>query len=74
MKLIRLKIRYDISQHSFLQKWIYFFLWFFKLDLQIKNYMICSNEAYIFLTLLLNNQNNCQWSKFKTMVGSEKPL
>ena len=69
MKLICLKIKYDIPQYTFLQKWIYFFLWFFKVDLQIENYMICSNEAYFFVKLLLNNQNNCLSPEFDPIFG-----
>ena len=56
------------------QKRVNFAEWFLKLHPQTKNYMICSEKAYFYLTLPLNKQNNRQWSESDPMVGLEKPL
>ena len=36
--------------------------------------MFCSDEAYFYLTLPLNNQNNRLWSQSQPMQGVEYPL
>ncbi len=56
------------------QKRVDFAEWFIKLNPLTKNYMIFSDEAYFYLTLPLNKQNNRLWSESDPMVGVEKPL
>jgi len=48
--------------------------WILKLPLSAFDYLICSDEAYFYLTLPVNNQNNRQWSKSQPYIGVEAPL
>ena len=56
------------------EKRLNFAHWFLKQPESTHEYIICSDEAYFYLTLLLNNQNNRQWSKSNPYIGIEKPL
>ena len=48
--------------------------WFLKLPKSAPEYMICCDEAYFYLTLPVNNQNNRQWSQVQPYIGVETPL
>lgn len=56
------------------EKRVKFATWFLKLPPSAKMYMFCSDEAYFYLTLSLNNQNNRLWSQSQPMQGVEYPL
>lgn len=56
------------------EKRLNFANWFLKLPKASHDYIICSDEAYFYLTLPINNQNNRQWSKSQPYIGVEKPL
>ena len=56
------------------EKRLNFAHWFLKQPESTHEYKICSDEAYFYLTLPLNNQNNRQWSKSNPYIGIEKPL
>ena len=56
------------------EKRLNFAHWFLKQPESTHEYIICSDEAYFYLTLPLNNQNNRQWSKSNPYIGIEKPL
>ena len=47
---------------------------FIKLLKSTHEYIICSDAAYFYLTLPVNNQNNCKWSKSQLYIGTETPL
>ena len=48
--------------------------WWLKLPKAAPEYMICCDEAYFYLTLPVNNQNNRQWSETQPYIGVETPL
>jgi AraC-like DNA-binding protein len=48
--------------------------WFLKLPITALFNMIFSDEAYFYLTLPLNKQNNRCWSESQPCVGIEEPL
>jgi hypothetical protein len=56
------------------QKRLDFATWYLKLPKNTKDYLFCSDEAYFYLTLPLNQQNNRVWSKSQPCVGVEQPL
>ena len=56
------------------EKRLNFAHWFVKQPESTHEYIICSDEAYFYLILPLNNQNNRQWSKSNPYIGIEKPL
>ena len=47
---------------------------FLKQPKSTHEYIICSDEAYFYLTLSVNIQNNRQWSKSQRYIGTEMPL
>ena len=51
-----------------------FALWFLNLPAATLYNMIFSDEAYFYLTLPVNKQNNRQWSESQPYVGVEQPL
>ena len=55
-----------------LEKRFNFAHWFFKQPKSTRECIICSDEAYLYLKLPVNNQNNCQWSKSQSYI--ETPL
>lgn len=56
------------------QKRVNFANWFIKLPKSTIDNIIFSDEAYFYLTLPVNNQNNRQWSESQPCLGVEKPL
>ena len=56
------------------EKKLNFAHWFIKLPKSTHEYIICSDEAYFYLTLFVNNQNNRQWSKSKPYIGTKTHL
>jgi hypothetical protein len=48
--------------------------WVLKLPSGAIEYIICSDEAYFYLTLPINKQNNRMWLKSQPDVGVEQPL
>ena len=48
--------------------------WFLKLPKTTLNNIIFSDEAYFYLTLPVNKQNNRVWSEYQPYAGVEKPL
>ena len=48
--------------------------WFLKLPEDTKFHFICSDEAYFYLSLPLNKQNNRIWSDSQPYCGIEMPL
>ena len=56
------------------EKRLNFAHWFLKKPKSTHEYIICSDEAYFYLTLPVNNQNNRQWSKSQSNIGTETPL
>jgi hypothetical protein len=56
------------------QKRLDFANWVLKLPPEAIEYFICSDEAYFYLTLPINKQNNRQWSESQPGVGVEQPL
>ena len=48
---------------------------FFNQPVNTEDYLICSDEAYFYLTLPMNSQNNQRiWSESQPCVGVETPL
>ena len=56
------------------EKRLEFATWFLNQPEQTKDYLICSDEAYFYLTLPINNQNNRIWSESQPCVDVETPL
>ena len=56
------------------EKRVNFASWFLNLPKSAKDYMICSDEAYFYLTVPVNIQNNRQWSRAPPYMDVEKPL
>jgi hypothetical protein len=56
------------------EKRVKFATWFLKLPSSALNDMIFSDEAYFYLTLPLNKQNNRTWSESAPLIGIEQPL
>lgn len=56
------------------EKRLNFASWFLNEPQITNDYLICSDEAYFYLTLPLNNQNNRIWSESQPCVGVEAPL
>ena len=56
------------------EKRLIFANWALNLTRPPLDYIIFSDEAYFYLTLPINKQNNRQWSKSDPWLGVEKPL
>ena len=56
------------------QKRVDFAQWFLSLALDAKFRFICSEEAYFYLTLTVNKQNQRIWSELQPNEGVEIPL
>ena len=56
------------------QKRVDFAEWFLSLPPKSKFYLVCSDEAYFYLTLPVNKQNNRQWAISQPSEGVEIPL
>jgi len=56
------------------EKRVEFAKWFLKLPASALSYMIFSDEAYFYLTLPVNKQNNRTWSESNPLTGIEQPL
>jgi hypothetical protein len=48
--------------------------WFIKRPASVLDHMIFSDEAYFYLTLPVNKQNNRIWSQANPLIGVEQPL
>ena len=56
------------------EKRVKFALWFLEKPASGSYHMIFSDEAYFYLTLPVNKQNNRIWSQSTTWIGVEQPL
>ena len=56
------------------QKRVDFANWFLKIPERSRQFFFFSDEAYFYLTLPLNHQNNRVWSNTQPCVGLEEPL
>lgn len=56
------------------EKRVNFAQWFLKHAKSAHEYIIASDEAYFYLTLPVNKQNNRHWSESQPCIGVEKPL
>ena len=56
------------------EKRIEFAQWFLSLPSNTKQYLICTDEAYFYLTIPVNKQNNRIWGESQPGLGVEKPL
>ena len=73
LKLYKFHLWHKLEDKDY-EKRLNFAHWFLKQPESTHEYIICSDEAYFYLTLPLNNQNNRQWSKSNPYIGIEKPL
>lgn len=64
---------HKLEPHDY-SKRVEFASWFLKLAPVTKNFLICSDEAYFYLTLPLNKQNNRIWAFEQPIEGIEVPL
>ena len=48
--------------------------WFLSLRSEAKFFFICSDEAYFYLTMPINKQNNRIWADSQPAIGIETPL
>ena len=55
-------------------KRLFFAQWFLNLPKASRKFCFFSDEAYFYLTLPPNKQNNRQWGSSQLVVGTEKPL
>ena len=62
-----------LEYHDY-QKRVDFAQWFLALPKETKFSLVCSDEAYFYLTLPLNKQNNRIWSPDQPNEGIEVPL
>ena len=56
------------------EKRLKFAHWFLKIPAAVKMHLFCTDEAYFYLTLPLNNQNNWSWSESQPTKCVEKLL
>lgn len=62
-----------LEPHDY-EKRVEFATWFLNLRSDAKWFLICTDEAYFYLTLPINKQNNRIWSHSKPEEGIEIPL
>ena len=67
-------MKYDIPQRVFLVKKLNFAHWFLNRPKSTIDFMVFSDEAYFYLTLPVNIQNNRQWSKGQPFLDVERHL
>jgi hypothetical protein len=70
LKPYKLTLWHKLEEHDY-EKRVIFAEWFLKLPEDTKFYFICSDEAYLTLTLPINKQNNRIWSKSAPFEGIE---
>ena len=51
-----------------------FATWRLSIGPYLKYCLICSDEAYFYLTLSANKQNNCNWCDYRPLEGIERRL
>ena len=64
---------HKLEVHDY-DKRLEFAQWFLKLPLKAKFFFICTDEAYFYLTIPINKQNNRLWSDSCPYEGIETPL
>jgi transposase len=64
---------HKLEDHDY-EKRVNFAHWFLSLPKNAKYFFICSDEAYFYLTLPINKQNNRNWSQTRPIDGIEIPL
>lgn len=64
---------HKLEVHDF-EKRVEFAEWFLSLPQQTKLFLNCTDEAYFYLTLPLNKQNNRVWDDSRPFEGVEMPL
>jgi hypothetical protein len=64
---------HKLEPHDY-EKRLEFAGWFLQLAPVTKNFLICSDEAYFYLTLPANKQNNRTWAIEQPIEGIEVPL
>lgn len=73
LKPYKLQEWHRLETHDY-EKRMDFARWCIEMGPYFKNWLICSDEAYFYLTLPLNHQNNREWLEFRPMEGIETPL
>ena len=63
---------HKLEAHDY-EKRLEFAQWFISLPIQSKFSLICSDEAYFYLTPPINKQNNRTWGKSPPLEGIEVP-
>lgn len=64
---------HKLEYHDY-EKRVKFATWFLSLHVNTKFSFICSDEAYFYLTLPINKQNNRNWLQERPIDGIEVPL
>ena len=59
---------YKLEAHDY-EKRVDFANWFLSLPMDTKYFFICSDEAYFYLTLPINKQNNRNWYAYPPYEG-----
>ena len=73
LKPYKLQNWHRLETHDY-EKRLDFANWCIGLGPYFKNWLICSDEAYFYLTLPLNKQNNREWLESRPWEGIETPL
>ena len=73
LKPYKLQDRHKLEVHDYVKR-VEFATWCLSIGPDIKNCLICSDEAYFYLTLSANKQNNRNWSDSRPLEGIERPL
>ena len=73
LKPYKFHLWHKLEHHGY-QKRVDFASWFLQLPPVTKFYLICCDEAYFYLTLPVNKQNNRKWARSQPLEGIEVPL
>ena len=73
LKPYKFHLWHKLEEKDF-EKILFFAHWLIKLPKSTHEYITCSDESYFYLTFLVKNQNNRQWSKSLSYFGTETSL
>ena len=73
LKSYKFHLWHKLEDHDY-DKRLVFARWFLKQPVKKRPFFFFSDEAYFYLTLPLNHQNNRVWSDSQPCVGIETPL
>ena len=73
LKPYKFHIWHKLEYHDY-KKRLNFSYWFLNRPKSTKDFMVCSDEAYFYLTLPVNIQNKRQWSTDQPDLEIERPL